>query len=446
MAGGQQRKQFVPAEAFVEAARRLGASKADAYWTASEELPVSFAYNRLESIQHKRSAAVVLRVAIDGRVGVATGSWGEAPEDLAGRAIEIARSANPGDLDLPPAAPLPQVETHDLALDALTPEQLVALGEDAIRRLRQAGEELQAGTELVVSTDHVALANSSGFSGSYTSGSAGVMVEISSAKETNIFTGYDGEEFGRAAEVQPHLRQMADRLAKLAQVAQRTRRPTASRYPVLLHPAAFANLMMPFVQSLNGRAVRQGVSRFRKDQFGSLITSEKLTLVDDPTLPYGVASAPFDDEGTPTQRNPLITAGKLSSFLLDRESAVELQMAPTGSAWRGDQPTAGPSNIVVEAGEQPMQDLLAGIEKGLYICALMGAWAGNPYAGQVGGTIAFGFWVEHGEPVARVTDAVFSLNLFRDLPHCLVALSSERSLGRATLPWALLDDVPIAAQ
>jgi len=86
------------------------------------------------------------------------------------------------------------------------------------------------------------------------------------------------------------------------------------------------------------------------------------------------------------------------------------------------------------------------MKRGIVIENTMGAWAGNPYSGQVSGNIAMGFLVEDGKLAGRVKDCMFSVNVFTHLRDHLVALSRETKNVGPTLPYALVDNVSIAAK
>ena len=90
--------------------------------------------------------------------------------------------------------------------------------------------------------------------------------------------------------------------------------------------------------------------------------------------------------------------------------------------------------------------MVSGMEKGIIIKETMGAWAGNPYSGQVTGNISLGFLVENGKPVGRIKDCMFSVNIFRDLQHNLLGLSQETQSKGYILPYALLSDVSISTK
>lgn len=83
--------------------------------------------------------------------------------------------------------------------------------------------------------------------------------------------------------------------------------------------------------SLEATAVAKNASVFA-GRLGAQIANEKVTLIDDGTLPNHWGSINMDDEGHKTQRNVLIENGILKSYLVDRFNGRKMGMAATGSA------------------------------------------------------------------------------------------------------------------
>jgi len=98
-------------------------------------------------------------------------------------------------------------------------------------------------------------------------------------------------------------------------------------------------------------------------------------------------------------------------------------------------------------GDVSLKDMIADIKEGLVVSGLMGAWAGNPFSGEVSGNISYGLKVANGELVGRVKNCVFSLNSFGAFRDDLEAISSEREwFFTSLLPHVLLKDVSISGQ
>ncbi len=103
---------------------------------------------------------------------------------------------------------------------------------------------------------------------------------------------------------------------------------------------------------------------------GEVVAAPCVTLADDPTLPGGRGSAPFDDEGAPTARTTLVEAGVLRSFLTDRRHAERLGLPRTGNARRQDYrhaPAPRMTNLTLAPGEASPEELIAEIREGLYV-------------------------------------------------------------------------------
>jgi len=75
----------------------------------------------------------------------------------------------------------------------------------------------------------------------------------------------------------------------------------------------------------------------------------------------------------------------------------------------------------------------------------MGAWAGNPYGGQVSGNISLGYKIKNGKIQGRIKDAMFSLNVFQALKNRVAAIGSEREwVENMFLPAILIEPVSIS--
>ena len=104
-----------------------------------------------------------------------------------------------------------------------------------------------------------------------------------------------------------------------------------------------------FSNVLNARAVLDGVSLSQRDDLGSRIAVPFLSLHDDGLHPDNIGAAPFDGEGTPTQRLSLIEGGVLKSFLHSEATARAFGVQPTGHAGLGAKVSVGPDWFVVSS-------------------------------------------------------------------------------------------------
>jgi PmbA protein len=118
---------------------------------------------------------------------------------------------------------------------------------------------------------------------------------------------------------------------------------------------------------------------------------------------------------------PLIEGGRLKSFLFDTRTARKGGRETTANAGRGSYrspPSVGTSNLIVEAGEGTLEELVSRAGEGLYVTDVAGLHSGvNPVSGtfSVG---ASGRLIEGGElgtPVRELTIASDLVSMLRSV-------------------------------
>ena len=168
--------------------------------------------------------------------------------------------------------------------------------------------------------------------------------------------------------------------------------------PVILDPFVSAAFFGVLSSALTADAVQKNRSLFAGRE-GQQVAGELLELVDDGTLPDGLDSAPFDGEGVPCGRTPLITGGVLQGFLYDTYTARKAGRASTGNGMRGGYsslPGVRPSNLVVTGPATPLDDIVAGLDKGVLVTDAVGIHSGaNPISGEFSVGIS-GVLIENG--------------------------------------------------
>ncbi|MEM1299832.1 MAG: metallopeptidase TldD-related protein, partial [Pseudomonadota bacterium] len=138
------------------------------------------------------------------------------------------------------------------------------------------------------------------------------------------------------------------------------------------------------------------------------ILPEGLDVIEDPLIPRGPTSRPFDAEGIAAKRRPIVENGVLKRWVLDCASARKLGLETTGNARRGTggPPSPGSSNIRVTLGPQTRDEMIRDMGTGLLITSLIGSSINATTGAYSRG--ASGFWIEGGEiayPVNEITVA-----------------------------------------
>ncbi|MDP3723715.1 MAG: TldD/PmbA family protein [Candidatus Omnitrophota bacterium] len=122
-----------------------------------------------------------------------------------------------------------------------------------------------------------------------------------------------------------------------------------------------------------------GGSFLTTDQLGRLrYGSPRVHIVADATIPDGVGSFGFDDEGVPAQRVDLIREGLFVGYLGSRETAARLGLAASGGAMRAEHwgvpPLVRMTNVNLEPGDATLEELCRGISQG-YLLSTNKSWS-----------------------------------------------------------------------
>ncbi len=117
-------------------------------------------------------------------------------------------------------------------------------------------------------------------------------------------------------------------------------------------------------------AAYAGTSFLKSTDLGTRYGSELMNISADPTTPRGLGSFGFDDEGVPARREAIVEAGILRGFLTSRETAAKLGAGAGGSmraeSW-ARMPLVRITNLHLEPGEGSLEELIAGVDEGLYL-------------------------------------------------------------------------------
>jgi TldD protein len=142
---------------------------------------------------------------------------------------------------------------------------------------------------------------------------------------------------------------------------------------------------------------------------------KELNIVDDGSLEGTVATRRYDDEGTPTGKTYLIREGVLAGHLHSRQTAGTMNAKPTGNARaisKDHAPLVRMTNTYIESGDTPVEELLAGVDDGIYACHMYG---GQTMMEQFTFSAGFAYRVENGQVGELLRDVVLTGNVFQTL-------------------------------
>jgi TldD protein len=102
---------------------------------------------------------------------------------------------------------------------------------------------------------------------------------------------------------------------------------------------------------------------------GKRVASDKVTVVDNGTMPSRRGSINVDDEGSPTQNTVLIENGILKGYISDKLSSRLMGIADTGNGRRESYehiPMPRMTNTYMLAGQDNPEDIIRSVKRGLF--------------------------------------------------------------------------------
>jgi PmbA protein len=434
------------AERLVAAARKAGADAAEVVAATGIALGADVRDGKVEESERSEGDDVTLRVFCGQRVASVSSNSFANPERLAERAVAMARAA-PED----PFAGL--VEASELAsdiadLDLLDPAAVAADTLATRARVAEAaalsvpGVSKSGGASASWRIAGLVLVTSNGFSGGYLVSRHGVSVTAIAGEGTAMERDHDYDGRTWLADL-ADATEVGRKAGARAVARMRPRKLSTRRCDVIYEPRTARTLLGHFAGAINGAAIARGTS-FLKDRMGEAIFPAGITVTDDPTVPRGPASRPFDGEGRPARPLTLVKGGVLEQWLLDTPSARELGLASNGRAARGGSGTSpSTTNLTLAPGTHSQDALLAEMGTGLLVTDLIGHGVNGITGDYSRG--ASGFWVEDGEIAYPVSEITLAGNLI-DMFAGLVPGSDLDTRSAYAVPSLLVRNMAIAGE
>lgn len=216
------------------------------------------------------------------------------------------------------------------------------------------------------------------------------------------------------------------------EAARRTLRKLGARtvptceVPVVFDPDAARSILGMLAGCVMGSSIWRK-SSYLIGREGSRVASDLVTVEDDPLIPRGPGSRPYDGEGLKSRKNLVVENGILRTYLCDSYSARKLGRESTGNAARGGGAgvSTSTSNFILRPGKDSHDAIVKGTQRGLYVTDMMG-FGFNEVTGDFSRG-ANGFWIENGELTYPVSEVTISLNV-DDLWQRIDAVGSDLDL------------------
>jgi len=407
---------------------KKNAEAAEVFLVSSEITPVEFEANRLKRMQSKQSTTVALRIIKGGRVGYAVSTRLEDRTSLVKMATETAQFGMPARFSFPTTTTYPTVDVFDPDVVSLNSEKMVELGEGLIAPVIKHTPDIVCEAEVTKSHTIIRIINSENVDATYHISSFDASISGTLVRDSNMLFVGDGESSCHPIAETVNL---TGRVIRQLELAKNRAKVPSKKMPVIFTPNGIAStVLMPLMAAFNGKLVVQGVSPLA-GKLGQKVFAREISLWDDPTAAYHPQSRPFDDEGMPSQKTPLIQEGRIANFLYDLQTAALANTGSTASASRsgGGLPAPAPSAFVLDSGDATLDEMVLDIKEGLVIEQVMGAEQGNILSGDFSGNVLLGYKIESGKIVGRIKDTMISGNVYELLSQIAAIGSDTRWVG-----------------
>lgn len=364
-------------------------------------------------------------IAVKGRrVGVVTGSKLSDLEALMRRAEDVAAVAP----EVPDFAGLagPSVGTwkgpYDERVLGYDAAERAAKVKEAIDLADRAG--LTASGFLSLTEHWLTIQNSNG-----------VRCQGQSARVNFLFLPYGPDSSGYAEATGYHGLEIPALAAEAVERAVRSRGPVEvppGKYKVVLDTCAVADLFS-FVAWLGFSALAHQEQRsFLSGRMGQKVFSELINVKDDP-LSAENPGYTFDYEGEPRRTLALVERGVLKNLCYDRRTAHREKRVSTGHGLPPPNPWGPvPMNLVVEPGHQTLEDLIAGVDRGIFVTRLHYTNVVDPRKGIVTGMTRDGtFLIEDG----KLSRGIKNLRFTQGLEEAFASVSGVSSRAQLSGEW-----------
>jgi predicted Zn-dependent protease len=359
--------------------------------------------------------SVTIKVAVDGRVTSAT-TTSTSPDALVRFVDETIEAAKLQPVDdgwpgLTPPTEVPFPDHYDEDTATATPADRAAF----VKEFIEAAPGMRAAGYVETIGGEGAFANSAGH---HTSGRYSRAV-VDGIHQTDTSAGSGHRSSVAMADI--NASEVGAEAADRARRSETTFDIKPGEYEVVLSPECLATVAVFLAfYGFNGKTHAEGQSFavVGEQQF-----DPAFQLWDDAPDPRTMALG-FDSEGTPRRRVALVSDGTTVSLAQDRRTAVATGTASTGHAFPGSEVMGPfPQNMFIGPGTTSVDDLIASVDRGLYVSTFNYCRVLDPKSMAVTGLTRNGtFMIENG----KITGAVSGLRFTQSFVE---GLGSGRILG-----------------
>ena len=193
----------------------------------------------------------------------------------------------------------------------------------------------------------------------------------------------------------------------------------SGNYKTIIYNEAMASLLETFSDVFSAEEAQRGLSLL-KGKENQCIASDIVSIIDDPLMDNGLASAPFDDEGVATFKKEIVSKGVLNTLLHNLKTANKANLKTTGNGFKSSYSSpvsVEPTNFYIEKGMKTLEELMNELDEGVIITDFAGLHSG---ANSITGDFSLaskGFYIKDGRKIYPIDQITVAGNFFELLKN-----------------------------
>ena len=422
-----------------------------------DECEIVFVKKKTTTVRITDSEIVEIKHNLDESFGVRLihekkiTSFQTSNQDEIERSIEdsmrIASHIKPRDFwqSLPSSSKITHLDgVFDTKLEKISGEKAVDIAQTMINSSLDNKISAISGSLNIV-TENFELSNSNGLElrdkASYISGIINTDSEIGSEQVSGI-----GHECCRTLDKFP-AEKVGNDAKKMCVESINSKKCDDGTYSIIFEPYSVGELLaFVFATNFNLKTFAEKKSCF-SNNFEESIAVEELNLIDDPLIPEGIGTKPFDDEGTKTNPNNLIEKGIFKNTFTNVFDGFKENKQSTGNATRLSSqlgrssesiPIAAPHNLSIMQGNSSQEDMIKDTRHGLVVGRLWYTYAVNPIKGDFSCTARSGIRIiENGQ----IKNPGKPVRIIHNLQLLLQNISQIGNNSKNVIQWASLPSI-----
>lgn len=422
------------AERLFAMGKQKNATDMEAFGAAGRQLEIKFFKGEMADYSLSESRGISLRGLVDGKMGY---SYSEKLDEASAELLAEQMAGSAAVIDSEDKQEIYEGSDAYETVDVYNPkldETPVADKIEFTRELEQAALDQDERVSAVnyclygESQGEVWMINTKGLNLHEKANLAYAYLSVVVKEDGDIKTGAKfiaGNDFGKFS-----AKKLAEKAVQEALSLLGAKSVPAGGYPVILRYDVAGDLLGAFGGIFSAEAVQKGLSLL-KGRLNEPIAADTVSIIDDPFMAGGLASASFDGEGVATRYKRVVDKGVLTTYLHNLKTAAKDNVASTGNASKPSyKATVGiaPSNFYIENGETSLESMMGKMGRGLLIIDVQGLHSGlNAVSGDFS-LPATGYLVEDGKIVRPVDQITIAGNFFEMLKD-IAMVGSDLTFG-----------------